>query len=843
MNRPLVSVVVAYAAGLLLAQIFQPPPAVLLGVTAAVLIVALAAAKLRPFLFWPLLGLAGWSNFICHTAVVAPNDLRTLIGNVPALATVRGELAETPRLKIIERDGQENWRNVARVRVSEFRRTEDFAPATGDILVTTPGVPGTNFFAGQRVDIAGVIARPPPPLADGLFDFQNYLATRGIYYQLKTESTNDWILRAPIQPKPPLTDRFLGWSKNTLALGLPNEDEPLRLLWAMTLGWRTAFTGDINEPFLRAGTQHMFAIDGLRIALLSGMIVALLRAFRLSRAWCGALAVPMIWFYTAATGWEPSAIRASVMMTIILGGWALKRPSDLLNSLAAAAFLILVWEPRQLFEASFQLSFFVMLVIALMLPRLNDFFDRLLKQDKLLPNELVSGWKKSALWLSRKLARYCGLSFAAWIGSLPLSAKYFHLFSPVSTPANILAVPLGTFALMANLGALVCGHWLPWFTELFNHAAWFFMIAMTWVSVEAAKLPGAYCYVPEPSLATIAIYYAVVIAIFSGWFSTKRRIISGGAILLCIGGIYFWQWQSSRGETDLTVLPLNGGHAVFVDADGRQNDWLINCGSESAVNFTLKEFLRAQGVNTVPRLVLTEGNVQNAGGARLLDELFHVGELWTSDVNFRSPAYRDAVAAFDKPSVNQFNGWGERPREPLLENGSRPQGPARGDARPTSNPVSTSRHKILRAGDTIGCWQVLFPDATTNFAKADDCPLVLRGTFHGTKILLLADLSRAGQSELLARTNDLRADIVVAGLPMEGEPLCDALIDAIQPQVIVIADSEFPATRRASRALRERLVQRNIPVICTRTAGAVKIAADPTGWQLTTMDGQTFQSH
>ena len=209
------------------------------------------------------------------------------------------------------------------------------------------------------------------------------------------------------------------------------------------------------------------------------MIVTLLRVLRLSRAWCGALAIPTIWFYTAATGWEPSAIRASVMMTVVLGGWALKRPSDLLNSLAAAAFIILLAEPRQLFEASFQLSFFVMLTIALMLPPLNGFFDRILKHDPLLPDELVSDWKKILLWLARKFARYCGLSFAAWMGSIPLAAKYFHLFSPVSTPANLFAVPLGTFALMANLGALLCGHWLPWFTELFNHAAWFFMVAMT----------------------------------------------------------------------------------------------------------------------------------------------------------------------------------------------------------------------------------------------------------------------------------------------------------------------------------------------------------------------------
>jgi competence protein ComEC len=801
MNRPLVAVVFAYAAGLLLAQLFHPPPVALFAVSFFVLVLVFVLGKLRPLLIWPLLALVGWTNFAARTAVISPNDLRALLGNNSAIVTVHGTLAETPRLKIIERDDEEKWRSVARVRVREIKRENDFLPAAGEILVATPDVLGPDFFAGQSVEISGVIAPPGPPLAEGLFDFQNYLATRGIYYQLKAESTNDWKILEPHLSAPPLTDRFLNWSKQTLALGLPAEDEPLRLLWAMTLGWRTAFTGDIGEPFLRAGTMHMFAIDGLRIALLSGMIVTLLRVLRLSRAWCGALAIPTIWFYTAATGWESSAIRASVMMTIILGGWALKRPSDLLNSLAAAALIIMVWEPRQLFEASFQLSFFVMLIIALMLPPLNEFFDRILKHDPLLPDELVSGWKKILLGLARKFARYGGLSFAAWMGSIPLAAKYFHLFSPVSTLANIFAVPLGTFALMANLGALICGRWLPWFTELFNHAAWFFMVAMTWVSVEAAKIPGSYFYVPEPSLATIALYYFTLIAAFSGWFSTRRRTISGAVALFFIGGIYFWQWHSSRTETDLTVLPLNGGHAVLVDADGRANDWLINCGNENAVNFTLKNFLRAQGVNSLPRLVLADGNLRNCGGTKPLDELFNVGELWTSSARFRSAAYRDAVSGFEKPPA---------------------------------------RHKILNCGDTAGCWQVLFPPSATNFTKADDSPLVLRGNFRGIEILLLADLSRASQSELLTQTNDLHADIVIAGLPAEGEPLCNALIDAIQPRVIVIADSEFPATRRASRALHERLAQQKIPVIFTRTAGAVKMVAGKRVWRLQTMDGQNF---
>jgi ComEC/Rec2-related protein len=803
MKRPLVAVVSCYTIGLLLGEAFQPPLTAFFAISFFILALILALKKFRPFLIWPLLALVGWTNFTSRTAVVSSNDLRALIGDEAAIVTVRGALTETPHLKIAERDEQETEHSLAKVRVVALRRGENWQPASGSIIVSTPNPLPETFFAGQPVEISGVLARPPPPLADGLFDYRDYLQTRGIYYQLKTESTNDWQLRVPFSTTPPLTDRFLNWSKRTLALGLPVEDEPLHLLWAMTLGWRTAFTGDISEPFLRAGTMHLFAIDGLRIALISGMLVALLRVLQVSRAWCGLIAIPAIWFYTAATGWEPSAIRASVMMTVVLGGWALKRPGDTVNSLAAAAFIILLWEPRQLFEASFQLSFFVVLVIALMLPQLNKISDRLLRHDPLLPDELLPRWRRALNAALRMLARYCALSLAAWIGSIPLSAEYFHLFSPVSPLANIVAVPLGTLALMSNLGALVCGAWFQWLTELFNNSAWFFMVAMTDVSEWFTKIPGSFFYVPAPSWISIAVYYSIVIVALSGWLKTPQRKIPGVAFLVLIVGIYFWRWEQSRDETDLTVLPLNGGHAVFVDAAGRANDWLVNCGDENSAEFTLKPFLQAQGVNKIPRLALTHGDFRNIGGAESLNELFGVGKLVTSPVHFRSTAYRDIVAEFDKPP---------------------------------------SRHEIIQRGDIAGYWQVLHPDAINDFPRADDSALVLLGTFHGTMIMLLSDLSRAGQDELLARTNDLRADIVIAGLPDEGEPLCDALLDAIQPKVIVIADSEFPATRRAGRALRERLEQKGIPVIYTRTAGAVTIVTDKSGWKLRTMDGQKFSS-
>ncbi|MGD0744857.1 MAG: ComEC family competence protein, partial [Verrucomicrobiota bacterium] len=351
MKRPLVVVVSCYVIGLLLAVFVHPPLAALFAASLLVLVLVLVLEKFRPWLIWPLLALVGWTNLASRTAVLSPNDLRALLGNETAIVTVRGNLLETPHIKIIERDDQQTEHTIAQVRVTGLRRNENWQRADGEIVVATPGAFPGVFFAGQPVEISGVITRPPSPLAEGLFDYRNYLQTRGIFYQLKAGSAGDWQLGASALTRPPLTDRFLTWSKDTLALGLP-EDEPLRLLWAMTLGWRTAFTDDISEPFLRAGTMHLFAIDGLRIALISGMLVALLRVLQVSRAWCGIVAIPVIWFYTAATGWESSAIRASVMMTIVIGGWALQRPGDLINSLTAAAFIILLWEPRQLFEAS-----------------------------------------------------------------------------------------------------------------------------------------------------------------------------------------------------------------------------------------------------------------------------------------------------------------------------------------------------------------------------------------------------------------------------------------------------------------------------------------------------------
>src|SRR5439155_888818 len=129
----------------------------------------------------------------------------------------------------------------------------------------------------------------------------------GIYYVLTVSSTNDWSIEEAKEPvRRPLSDRFLGWAKAALARGLPAEDESLRLEWALTLGWKPALTDEVAEPFMRASTYHIFAVDGLRLAIVSGIFLNLFQVLRLPRIWRGLFVIPLIWCYTALTGWPAS---------------------------------------------------------------------------------------------------------------------------------------------------------------------------------------------------------------------------------------------------------------------------------------------------------------------------------------------------------------------------------------------------------------------------------------------------------------------------------------------------------------------------------------------------------
>ena len=797
MRRPLLMPGLLYVAGILAGWLVPVTLFPLLAGSLALALLALVLPRLRPGLLYPLVLMAGWANFTRHTAVISPHGLRRVLGEEFQIVTIRGRVCGTPSVRVYQRGEKESWRTLAQLEVTALcPNRQTWQPATGRMAVTTPA-PLTNVFAGQIVEVTGVAGLPKIADADGTFDYRAYLRQQGIYYQLQASSEQDWqIVWSPRAP--PLSDRFRAWARTALGRGLPAEDESLRLEWALTLGWKPALTEEVSEPFIRAATYHIFAVDGLRMAIVFGIFFRLFRVLGLPRSVSGLVLVPLIWFYVGLTGWPASAIRASVMLTLVIGGWALKRPTDLLNSLFAAALIILTWEPQQLFQAGFQLSFFVVLCIILIMPPLSELGQRLFAGDPLLPKELRRQWPPILGVPARFVWDLLLVSFAAWVGSLPLVAYYFHIVTPVSTPANILAVPLCALVLISNLASLLLAGWFPAAAELFNHAGWLIMECIRVSSVWFASWPKAYFYVPAPSLFTSGLYYALLLAVATGWLIRPRmRSWKLGAVALLV---FCWCgrcWHECS-ATRLTVLPVGGGTAIYLDTPGNRSHMLIDSGTTNAVPHLTKPFLRAQGVNRLPTLVLTHGDLHHVGGAEMVASLFSVREVCASPIRFRSTAYRR-----------------------ILEDCNRTPGGVR----------TVSRN------DHIGPWTVLHPEPTDRFSQADDNALVLAGTFGGTRVLLLSDLGHPGQNALLERMPDLRADIVVTGLPTKTEAVSDALLDTIQPRLIIISDSEFPVSERASPQLRERLGRRKVPVIYTRLAGAATLEFRQREWELRTMSG------
>ena len=790
---PLVPVALLYTAGILVGLLVPAPPLLWLFGGYLLTLATWFISHKRPWQWQcslaALLILAGWTNLTCRTQPLSPIDLRHLLMGEPELVSLRGVLVETPSERIQQRRGREFSRTLALVDVSRMERKGAWEPAYGRVIVSTTGTLPPSFYGGRGVEIAGVMESPKSAAAEGLFDYREYLYWQGVHFAMRA-STNDWKLIAPDPGGPSASDRFAQWAHGVLARGLPVEDESLRLIWALALGWKTGLTNEVSESFMRTGTMHIFAISGLHMVLIAGILVSVLRVIRIPRGVCGWVVIPAIWFYTGVTGWQSSAIRSTVMMTVILVGWALRRPGNLLNSLSAAGFILLLWDPRQLFQASFQLSFFVVLGLALLCPLFAELREEIHRQDAFLPDKLRPWWKRSLDTPWRWLTASFSTSLAAWVGSLPIIAWYFHMVTPVSLLANLLIVPLSSLALMCHMGSLVCGPWCNWACVLFNHSGWFFMTVMVNLSDWMAAWPAAFFYVRPPGPVYFLVYYGVLFGLLiwfgppSGW----RRWVA--AIAVFAGLLVLLPLSNLRLHPRLTVLAVQNGDAIFLDAPLWEKDFLIDAGNGETGEFLVKPFLAAQGVNHLGYCVLTHGDIAHVGGFPVINDTFKPRRFLTGVLPFRSPVYR-----------KELKEWKEKV-------------------------ISAPR------GRQVGPWTVLHPDAGDSFSLADDKALVLRGEIEGVRVLLLSDLGKLGQRALVEREPDLRADIVVAGWPSNGEPLQDALLAAIQPRLILLSTAGSRAPNALKKRLLDRLSKSGAQVKTTENSGAMEVEFAHGQWTL-----------
>src|SRR5690606_851837 len=198
----------------------------------------------------------------------------------------------------------------------------------------------------------------------------------------------------------------------------------------------------------------------------------------------------------------PSVLRAAVMFSIVAGAQILQKRSNMYNTLAVAAFVLLCFSPFYLLDVGFQLSFLAVLAIVYLQPRIYKLWQ---------PENRAA----VMLW------QLTSVSLAAQIGTFPLGLYYFHQFPVYFLVSNLFAVPLATVVLYNGL-AVVFFFWIPGLnialTKLMQGLLWLLNESMLWLE----KWPGAVINrIPFSGLETVLIYLFIFVLLI---FLARRKL-------------------------------------------------------------------------------------------------------------------------------------------------------------------------------------------------------------------------------------------------------------------------------------------------------------------------------
>ena len=281
--------------------------------------------------------------------------------------------------------------------------------------------------------------------------YQLYLRGMGIHLHL--DHGRIWRLLAPPPPLERWRQRLYARAQTTLQTGCRSEADPGHVLASMLLGNRRLLTEERALLYRHTGTFHLFAVSGLHVGSVALCLMLLARLLRLPGMPRTLLAIAATWFYVWLTGSSPSAVRAGIMITVISSSKLLLRQPHLFPALAVSAWLVLLWDPPQLFDLGFQLSYAVVGAIVLIGLPMVEWLRARWPVDRPCRNR-CRRWVAKGL---RSCADIACVSLSASISSTPLIVQHFGIFTPGGLVAGIVLNPLTSLAVMAGCLSMMAG--------------------------------------------------------------------------------------------------------------------------------------------------------------------------------------------------------------------------------------------------------------------------------------------------------------------------------------------------------------------------------------------------
>jgi competence protein ComEC len=525
------------------------------------------------------------------------------------------------------------------------------------------------FHYGERIRLPVKLKLPRTFRNPGAFDYQGYLADCGIS-ALGSARAED------VQLLPGFSgSRVELWRARVHSSVIAKVHQlwpppQAALIDAMVIGEEAFIDRDTRADFQRSGTYHILVVSGMNVTILAFVAFWTLRRLRLGEIPATLVTILFCVAYALLTEVGAPVWRATLMCAIYLCTRLLYRDRAMVNALGAAAIGLLLIDPRQLFTASFQMTFLCVLIVAAIGLPLVERTSRLYSQalahwdaddygPSLLPRvaqfrldlRLIASrlatfvGQRWSLRLVRGVAMFCLRAFELLLVSavmqmglaLPM-AYYFHRAATVGLPANVAVVPLTQLLMPAAVLTVALGYVSPVFAKVPALLTTFALQIITGTVHGLGGLRLADLRVATPSLVMIlAASAALVLAMV---FARKPPLLAVTgliAILLATLALAFVPPHPQTragvlevtsidvGEGDSILLVMPQGRTLLVDAGGPI--W----GAGSQLDFgedVVAPYLWTRGISRLDAVAISHGHSDHIGGMAAILKGFRPRELW-----------------------------------------------------------------------------------------------------------------------------------------------------------------------------------------------------------------------
>lgn len=743
-------------------------------------------------------------GFARHQGLSAlpPHHIANALTDEPQLSRLAGRIVTTPLERPALRfnpflpfDPLPRTQFV--IAVDELRTTDPPVATTGHLRVGIEAA-SLRLQLGQRVQLTGRLFRPAGPRNPGELDWAAWYRRQNLAGGFSVESA----AHVAVLPEPPGRWHRLVTTLRTTAQRLLFEpyadwetDESARLLDVMVLGQRSRADQQLNEAFLRAGGLHFLAVSGFNVALLAGFAwLVVRRALRCSRRVTAAVTMIVTLAFAAVT--EPNAPILRATLCVLLAGCAslTDRPFCALNWLALSAACLVLFDPQQLFNAGFQLSFVQVLALITLVPRIYRWvFAR--RPEHGPPPEAASLPELARLWVVHSTVGLVIVCVCAYLIAQPLVLYHFGQFAPWGWLGTIVLAPLVTIITILSMLTLAANALLPPLGAVLGVLLHGVTRLLLWSVGLFEELPYAAIDCLRPPLWLVAASYVppLVWIVSHGTARCTHQyrtapLVQARSMTLasisCVVALCWLGWLVLPAQRDeahsLHVLSVGNGSSMILTAPtGAAAVFDVGTDTNSDAGAIASRALVALGMRRVSIATISHGNFDHYSGLATLLRRASV-DHWAS-----SPYFAAHIP-------------GDIPPERLRAGQSFAVGDAAVD--------------------------VLWPPADLDAAwEENDRSLVLRVTVAGRTLLLTGDCEDAALRALLAAERagrlSLRADVLLA--PHHGQVIpgvTDDFLAAVSPQTVIIS-ARTP--RPKFTALAQELLGPGARVLMTGQSGAI----------------------